>query len=196
MELGQTVTVAGSGTDSDGTITSYEWKKGTTVVATTASFNYTPTAVGIDTLTLTVMDDDGATASDIMNVLVTDASTPPPSEGDFSSDDFSSNTLADYTTSGSGSWVYDSANERASVTTSGTTGFSFSRSFASPATEGTFSFDVNPVQKNDATGLIALRLEQNANTYYRIANRDGSITGGITKYVNGTRVDSRWFNTN
>jgi len=70
--VNQTVTIIGSGTDSDGTIVSYEWKKGDTVLATTATFDYLPTVVGTDTLTLTVTDDDGATARDSVLVTVTD----------------------------------------------------------------------------------------------------------------------------
>lgn len=71
--INQAVTITGSGTDTDGTIVSYEWKKGDIVLAATAAFTYTPTVVGTDTLTLTVMDDDGAIASDSMNVIVTEA---------------------------------------------------------------------------------------------------------------------------
>jgi hypothetical protein len=190
--LGESVTIVGSGEDTDGTIASYVWTKDATVVATTASFEYTPVEAGTDTFTLTVTDDDGATASDIMNVLVTETAPPPPSEEEFSSDDFSSDTLSDYTTGGSGSWSYDNANEQVNVSSSGRTGFSFSHAL-SPSEEGTFSFTVSPLQKNSSTGLIELRLEENANTYYRIVNRDGDITGGITKYVNGTRVDAKWF---
>ena len=58
VEVNKAVTITGSATDIDGTIVSYEWKNGTAVLAATASFDYTPTAVGTDTLTLTVMDDD------------------------------------------------------------------------------------------------------------------------------------------
>ena len=72
VEVNHVVSITGSGTDTDGTIVSYEWTKGTTVLATTASFDYLATAVGTDTLTLTVMDDDGGTASDSMNVTVTE----------------------------------------------------------------------------------------------------------------------------
>ncbi len=75
IEVSQIVTITGSGTDIDGTIVSYEWTKGTAVLATTASFDYIPTVVGTDVLTLTVMDDDGGTASNSMNVVVLDA--PP-----------------------------------------------------------------------------------------------------------------------
>jgi hypothetical protein len=74
-QVGQTITITGSGTDSDGTIVSYVWSKGATQLASTASFEYTPDAEGVDTLTLTVTDDDGATASDSMDVNVTAAMT-------------------------------------------------------------------------------------------------------------------------
>jgi hypothetical protein len=62
------VTLSGSGNDGDGTITSYQWKEGATLLANTAAFTYTPTTVGTHTLTLTVTDDDGATASDSITV--------------------------------------------------------------------------------------------------------------------------------
>ena len=74
IEIYQVVTITGVGTDADGTFVSYEWKKGTTVLATTASFDYVPTAIGTDILTLTVMDDDGGSASDSIYITVTEAS--------------------------------------------------------------------------------------------------------------------------
>ena len=76
VEVGQTIMIIGSGTDSDGTIDSYEWTKDGTPLAFTASFDYTPTTVGTDTLTLTVTDNDGATDSDSMLVTVTDTPSP------------------------------------------------------------------------------------------------------------------------
>ncbi|WP_415407800.1 PKD domain-containing protein [Sulfurovum sp. CS9] len=79
VQVNNTITITGSGTDPDGTIVSYEWKKGTTVLATTASFDYTPTVVGTDTLTLTVTDDDGEPGTDSMDVIVTEDPPPPPS---------------------------------------------------------------------------------------------------------------------
>ena len=192
VEVNHSVTITGSGTDSDGTIVSYEWKKGSTVLATTASFDYTPNTVGTDTLTLTVTDDDGATGSESMTVTVTDPSAPPPT-GSFL-DDFSSDTLSDYMTGGDGTFTYDGTNERALVATSGGTGFTFSQALSS-ADEGTFTFDVSTISYNGSEAEIELILYENANTYYKIVNRyGGSRTGGITKYINGTRMDSRWFN--
>ena len=93
VEENTVVTITGSGIDSDGTIVSYEWKKGSTVLANTASFSYTSIAVGTDTLTLTVMDDDGATASDSMNVDVNNSCT--------SGADYYVSTLGDDTNNGS-----------------------------------------------------------------------------------------------
>ena len=71
VEVDTTVTITGSGKDSDGVIVEYEWKEGTRFLATTATFDYIPTTVGVHTLTLTVTDDDGAMVSDDMNVTAT-----------------------------------------------------------------------------------------------------------------------------
>ncbi|HID41203.1 MAG TPA: hypothetical protein EYP33_03495, partial [Pyrodictium sp.] len=73
VEVNQTLVITGSGTDSDGTVVSYAWKKegNSTVLATTASFSYTPNTVGTDTLTLTVTDNNGSIGTDSMDVTVT-----------------------------------------------------------------------------------------------------------------------------
>ena len=68
-QVGQQLTITGAGTDSDGTISSYEWKKGSTVVSSTASFDYTPSSVGTEIFTLTVTDNKGATGSDTMSLV-------------------------------------------------------------------------------------------------------------------------------
>ena len=83
VQVNEAVSITGSGSDTDGTIASYEWKKDNTVLATTASFVYTPTAVGTDTLTLAVTDNDGATGTDSMTVTVTAESLPPVTEPDW-----------------------------------------------------------------------------------------------------------------
>lgn len=71
IQVNQSITLTGSGSDSDGSIVSYVWKRGTSILASTSSFIYTPSTVGTDVLTLTVIDDDGGTAIDSMNVTVT-----------------------------------------------------------------------------------------------------------------------------
>ena len=74
-QVNTSITITGSGTDSDGTIATYQWSKGLTVLATTAVFDYTPTETGTDTLTLTVTDNNGDSATDTIDVVV--IATPP-----------------------------------------------------------------------------------------------------------------------
>jgi len=69
--LGETVSFDGSGSsDPDGSIVSYVWDfgDGTTGSGETTTHDYT--AAGTYTVTLTVMDDDGATATDTLIVMI------------------------------------------------------------------------------------------------------------------------------
>ena len=78
VQVGTSITITGSGTDPDGEEgdlpLTYVWSensknnKETTELATTAQFEYTPTSLGVHTLTLTVTDEDGATGTDTMTV--------------------------------------------------------------------------------------------------------------------------------
>ena len=68
---GTAVTLDGSGSsDPDGNIVAYEWKEGGTVLATAESFTKSDFSVGSHIVTLTVTDNDGATASDDVNITV------------------------------------------------------------------------------------------------------------------------------
>ncbi len=67
----QTVTLAGSGSDPEGGALNYAWTLNGAQIATTASATVGPFEVGVHTLTLTVTDDKGATATDSMVVTVT-----------------------------------------------------------------------------------------------------------------------------
>ena len=65
------ISLTGTATDSDGSIVSYEWSDASgTVLATTASFNYTPSVAGIFTLTFKATDDSGDTSTDTMQLTV------------------------------------------------------------------------------------------------------------------------------
>ena len=67
------ITLDGNGSsDSDGTITSYEWREGGTSIGTGASSEVS-LAVGVHTLTLEVTDDDGDTGTDTVVITVTPA---------------------------------------------------------------------------------------------------------------------------
>lgn len=80
----EVVALNGSGSsDSDGTITNYRWNNGATILGQGAS----PTLnvnflVGTYTLTLTVTDNNGATASDTVNVTVAAGTPPCPADWD------------------------------------------------------------------------------------------------------------------
>jgi hypothetical protein len=60
-----------------GGIVAYEWKEGATVLGTGASISPSLTVGGPHMLTLTVTDDEGATASDTVLVTVNPAAPPP-----------------------------------------------------------------------------------------------------------------------
>lgn len=72
VNIGQAVTLTGSGTDADGTIVSYAWSNG----ATTASQTLTYPTAGTNTLTLTVKDNGGASATDSVTITVVDPNVP------------------------------------------------------------------------------------------------------------------------
>ena len=71
------ITITGSATDSDGMIVSYEWKCGNDILATTATFEYIPTVLGINTLIFTATDDDGESSSDSVNIEVKESIESP-----------------------------------------------------------------------------------------------------------------------
>ena len=73
---GEPVTLDGSGsTDPDGTIVSWEWNEGATPLGSGETLGLT-LGDGVHTITLTVTDDDGATATD--DVIVAIAAPPAP----------------------------------------------------------------------------------------------------------------------
>jgi PKD repeat protein len=71
----------GTGSDSDGTITSYEWTFGDGVSSTSQNPAHIYTSPGTYTATLTVTDDDGATGSDSVVITVTESANQPPVAG-------------------------------------------------------------------------------------------------------------------
>jgi len=69
VTVGNTVKITGSSSG-----VSYEWKSGTDVLATTLTFDYTSTVVGVHTLTLIATDSNGITKNDNMTVTVNEDS--------------------------------------------------------------------------------------------------------------------------
>ena len=70
VQINTSIKLYGTATDSDGIISSYEWKKGNEILGNTKEITYTPTTLGIDTITLTVIDNDGGVASDTIKLTV------------------------------------------------------------------------------------------------------------------------------
>ena len=75
--VNESVTVVGTATDEDGTISSYEWKKGENVLGTEATLSYMPTEIGTDTLTFIATDDDGDSTSDKVKITVKEENSLP-----------------------------------------------------------------------------------------------------------------------
>ncbi|XPV67462.1 MAG: PKD domain-containing protein [Halarcobacter sp.] len=78
QSIDESVTVtldASSSSDSDGTIVSYEWKEGTTVLSTAQSFSKTDFTIGTHIIVLTVEDNDGATSTDTVTITINKVDT-------------------------------------------------------------------------------------------------------------------------
>ncbi len=73
VQVNNTVTISGNGSDNDGNIVAYEWRRQSNnqLMANTRTFDFTPSGTRTKTLILTVTDDQGATASDMMVLTVT-----------------------------------------------------------------------------------------------------------------------------
>nr|QNO47026.1 hypothetical protein LBHKAHFG_00007 [Methanosarcinales archaeon ANME-2c ERB4] len=69
------VAFTGTGSDSDGTITSYEWTFGDDANSTSQNTTHIYNSSGTYTATLTVTDDDGATGSDSVVITVNESMT-------------------------------------------------------------------------------------------------------------------------
>ena len=190
---GASATLDGTGSyDPDGTITAYEWKEGNTVLSTAAVFDKQNFGVGIHTITLMVTDDNGTTAIDNMTVTVVPPANTPYID-DFSTDSTSEYVVDHNWTDGSvGSFGHDSAGQRIKVLTGDNIALEFSRAL-SASTDGSFSIDFLPTVNYPNGGVVTLKLQQDADTFYKIENTDGYGPGEISKYVNAVKVDSAPF---
>ncbi len=75
---GRPTTFSATGSDSDGTIASYQWTFGDGGTAAGAQVSHTYSSAGTYTVSVTVTDDEGATASDSVQVEASDPQPPPP----------------------------------------------------------------------------------------------------------------------
>jgi alkaline phosphatase len=134
--------------------------------------------------------------SDVFNVM--EQVIRPSSGGSTFSDDFSTNSIGEYTVlhtwtkGGVGTLRYNSAGKRARVLTGDDVGLQFSHGLPCAET-GYFSIDFLPTKKYPSAGWLYIRLVQDANNYYEIENTDGYGARGIRKIVNGLEVDEAGF---
>jgi hypothetical protein len=160
---GATVNLTGSGTDSDGTIASYQWtqKSGTTVVlsgASTTNASFTaPGTGGTLTFLLTVTDNAGVTGTDSVNVVV----NAPPTANAGANQIVVPNAAV--TLSGSGSDSDGSVASYAWVQTAGTavtlTGASTATaSFTAPGTNGTLTFQLTVTDNEGVSSADTIRI--------------------------------------
>jgi hypothetical protein len=120
------------------------------------------------------------------------------------SDDFSSDTTAEYTVfdfwtgGGTGQFLYDAAGQRLQVFTGIDVGLQFSHALPASAS-GTFSIDLRPTVKYRDAGVIRIRLIQDESNYYVVRNTGNPNSYGpseVTKVVNGVVVESVLFQNN
>jgi len=77
VQVNNSVTISGSGNDTDGDIVSYRWTKNGSFHSNEQSFDFTPSGTRNKTFELTVTDNDGAKATNEMVLTVTSDPVPP-----------------------------------------------------------------------------------------------------------------------
>ena len=208
VEMGQTVTLNGSGTATDPkTITSFLWTQvaGTTVTLDNDALA-SPTFTAPDNVArtgevlrfqLTVTDSGSLSASDNVDITVKWVGF---------ADDFSTDTITGGTynptqtqVNPTGTLTYDAAGKRALVVTGDDVGLKFSNPFPA-STSGVFSLDFSPTAAHPSHGGIWVRLFQGNpldNNCYEITNFDwGAGTpvlpdiAAVKKIVGGVVVDT------
>ena len=139
-------------------------------------------------------------------VLTSDASYVPNGAGPTESlptqslptvldDDFSSNTLADYsivptnTQGGSGQVLYDQDWQLVQFITGSDVGLKLVRNVGA-LSSGQFSLEFWPTASYAWGGFFSLRLKQDGNNYYEVRNSDVAGSGIIRKVVAGVVVES------
>jgi len=76
VEVNEPIQILSVANDLDGDIVKIEWKENDTLLAQTANFDYTPTALGEHNLIVTIADDKGAMRTE--SVTITAVDTTPP----------------------------------------------------------------------------------------------------------------------
>ncbi len=190
-QVNQAVTLNGTGTDTDGSIISCQWKEGATVLSNSISFDYTPATAGTHTLTLTVTDNDGATASDSMTVTATKAPNIAPTANAGANVEVEINQAVTITGTGTdtdGSIISCQWKEGATVL-SNSISFDYT-----PATAGTHTLTLTVTDNDGATAsdsmtVTATKAPNIAPTANAGANVEVEINQAVTITGTGTDTD-------
>ena len=170
-----TATLSGSGTDPDGTISSYLWVKlsgpanGTISNASAATTTVSGLVQGVYQFELTVRDNNGATDTDIMQVNV-NAAPPPPNQAPTANAGQDQNiTLPVNTVSlnGTGTDPDGSISAYRWRNISGPTTFTFTNTTTAATTvtglvQGVYQFELRVTDNNGATGFDTIQVTVNA----------------------------------
>lgn len=170
---------------------------GTVVVSADGTITYTPNPgfIGADIFAHTVNNIDGKTSNKAM-VTVFVSPLAPSFLDDFSMDTTEDYTVIDtWTTGGFGSFLYDSAMQRAKVLTGDNIGLTFSHELP-PLANGTFHINFLPTVKFPSGGKFSLKLTQDENNYYVLENADnGKGPWYVKKIISGIEVDNAAFSS-
>ena len=166
------LTLAGSGSDPDGTISSYKWTEisgpssYTMVNANSAGTNVTGLVQGVYQFQLTVTDNNGATGTDVVLVTVNAAAniSPIANAGPDQTIILPVNTI---TLSGSGSDADGTVSSYAWTKISGPSSYSITNASSAVTTitglvQGVYQFQLKVSDNNGATGTDTMQVTVNA----------------------------------
>ncbi len=181
VAVNSTVSIVGGGADSDGNITGYSWSESGSAMGTNATLSYTPTSAGTHMLTLTVTDDDGATATDTVVVTAIANQAPVATAGTIEviQDTTSTHTLMGADIEGDSlTYAIVTSAQNGSVTIASnivtyvpSTDFSGSDSF---------TFVVNDGEFNSTAATVSIVVSEASSIRGLIREPDGSVVDGVT----------------
>jgi gliding motility-associated-like protein len=190
-------TINGSGTDADGTVTGYAWVQtsgpstATLAGETTASLTASDLGAGTYIFTLTVTDNDGATATDEVKVIVNDINLAPTANAGNGRTITLPTKTASYPGSGTDAdgtivgyqWTQVSGPATATLTNANTKTLTVVTDVP-----GTYYFRLTVTDNDGATGYDDVRLTVNAAVVNQVPTANAGSNQTITLPVNSINL--------